>query len=251
MIKGLEKFKRHFSAYSDSYVLIGGVACAVAMEEVGLEFRATKDLDIVLYVETLDLNFMSAFWNFIREGGYENKQRSTGKNLFYRFDSPINDDFPAMLELFSRIPDSVHFEGSGHLTPIPANGSIMSLSAILLDDNYYYFTHSGKQDIGGISIVKASHLIPLKSRAWLDLMDAKQSGEIVDQKNIKKHKNDVMRLSRLLTPANRISIPEAISEDMKKFLDRISQEPIDLKTIGIREVSFEEVIQNLIEIYNL
>jgi hypothetical protein len=31
--------------------LIGGTACIVIMQEAGLDFRATKDLDIVLYVE--------------------------------------------------------------------------------------------------------------------------------------------------------------------------------------------------------
>jgi hypothetical protein len=39
--------------YGDQYVLIGGTAATLAMEEAGLEFRATKDLDIVLYIEAL------------------------------------------------------------------------------------------------------------------------------------------------------------------------------------------------------
>jgi len=82
MVRGIEQFKKHFSAYRDRYVLIGGTACTVVMEEVGLEFRATKDLDIVLIVEALDADFVSVFWNFISEGGYQNRQRSTGKDVF-------------------------------------------------------------------------------------------------------------------------------------------------------------------------
>lgn len=42
MVRGIEQFKKHFSIYKDKYVLIGGTACAVVMEEVGLEFRATN-----------------------------------------------------------------------------------------------------------------------------------------------------------------------------------------------------------------
>lgn len=54
MVKGLELFKNHFRSYADRYILIGGTACDLAMREAGLDFRATKDLDIVLCVEALD-----------------------------------------------------------------------------------------------------------------------------------------------------------------------------------------------------
>ncbi len=53
MVKGLELFKNHFQNYSDQYVLIGGTACTILMDRAGLEFRATRDLDMVLYVEAL------------------------------------------------------------------------------------------------------------------------------------------------------------------------------------------------------
>jgi len=43
-------------------VLIGGVATVIALEEAGLQARATKDLDLVLCLETLDQRFTVAFW---------------------------------------------------------------------------------------------------------------------------------------------------------------------------------------------
>ena len=88
MVKGLDRFKEHFAGYSDRYVLIGGTASSLSMEELGGEFRATKDLDLVLCVESLDREFAEAFWEFIRLGAYENRQKSTGKRLFYRFHGP-------------------------------------------------------------------------------------------------------------------------------------------------------------------
>ena len=48
MIKGIEMFKDFFKEYKDQYVLIGGAACDIIMEETESGFRATKDLDIVL-----------------------------------------------------------------------------------------------------------------------------------------------------------------------------------------------------------
>ena len=44
----------------------------------------------------------------------------------------------------------------------------------------------------------AAYLIPFKAKAWMDLTDRKAAGEHVDSKNIKKHKNDVFRLTELI-----------------------------------------------------
>jgi hypothetical protein len=81
MVKGLDRFKEHFAEYSDRYVLIGGTASSMSMEEVGVEFRGTKDLDLVLCVEAFDPQFAEVFWEFIRLGKYETRQKSTGKRL--------------------------------------------------------------------------------------------------------------------------------------------------------------------------
>ena len=85
MVKGLEKFKDTFRNFNDQYVIIGGTACDMAMEEVGLEFQATKDLDVVLQIEALKKSFVESFWQFINEGQYIIQQNSTGRNNYYRF----------------------------------------------------------------------------------------------------------------------------------------------------------------------
>jgi len=167
MVKGIDQFKAHFTGFADRYVLIGGAACYLAMEEAGLEFRATKDLDIVLSVETLDAEFVGAFWDFVKKGGYKNQQKSTGKRLFYRFYEPEDEVFPWMLELFSRIPDALILQDDVHLTPIPVDEGVSSLSAILLDEAYYDFIHDSKKVTGGFPVVPPECLVPLKAKAWL------------------------------------------------------------------------------------
>ena len=57
MVSGLEKFKEFFEDYGNNYVLIGGTACSIIFDEIGLDFRATKDLDIVLIIENLNDDF--------------------------------------------------------------------------------------------------------------------------------------------------------------------------------------------------
>ncbi|NOR25603.1 MAG: hypothetical protein GQ542_14695 [Desulforhopalus sp.] len=159
MVRGLEKFKDHFRGYEANYVLIGGTAGSLAMEEAGLQFRATVDLDIVLCVEALDPDFVRRFWEFVQAGNCQNRQKSTGERQFYRFYGPEDETFPEMLELFSRMPDALAYEGEGHLTPIPMGEEASSLSAILLDESYYEFLHAGKQDLDGLSVVGPEHII--------------------------------------------------------------------------------------------
>jgi hypothetical protein len=68
MIRGLDLFREHFADYRKAFVLIGGVACHEWLATQGLEFRATKDMDMVLIVEALDAAFVKRFWEFIEAG---------------------------------------------------------------------------------------------------------------------------------------------------------------------------------------
>jgi hypothetical protein len=106
------------------------------MSDVGLQFRATKDLDIVLCIESVDPEFAGAFWAFwafVKAGQYEIQETAGGKPRFYRFQKPADGNYPTMLELFSPVPEALSVAEGSYLTPIPINDEISSLSAILLD----------------------------------------------------------------------------------------------------------------------
>jgi len=252
MVKGLDRFKAHFEDFGDRYVLIGGTACSLAMEDAGLDFRVTVDLDIVLYVEAFDADFVTAFWEFIKAGGYKNRQKSTGEKRSYRFYDPEDGSYPFMLELFSRSPDVLTPHEGSHLTPIPVDEEMDSLSAIIMDDDYYRFVHEGKVEIDGLPVVGAEHLIPLKARAWLDLTKRRNEGETVKGSDIKKHKNDVPRLYQLLPADLRIDLPSSIRADMVEFIERMEGgESIDLKNLGFKSMTIEELLGNLRKIYRL
>ena len=45
-----------------------------------------------------------------------------------------------------------------HLTPIPTDEQMSSLSAILLEDAYYEFLHSGRRVLDGVPFVGLEHL---------------------------------------------------------------------------------------------
>ncbi|WP_409227177.1 hypothetical protein [Gudongella sp. SC589] len=194
MVHGLEKFKEYFGNHTSQYVFIGGTACDIIMDELGVPFRATKDLDMVLILEALDPSFGETFWQFIEDGGYEYREKGTGKNQFYRFTEPKDSSFPKMIELFSRLPNNFRHSFDWGLTPFHIDESIVSLSAILLNDEYYDLLVKGKQIVDGYSLIEIEIVILFKIKAWLDMKDRKQIGEDIDTKNIRKHKNDIFSL---------------------------------------------------------
>lgn len=73
MVKGLDTFQRYFTDYKEQYVLIGGAACDILFESNEVNFRATRDLDMVLIIEALTQEFGEKFWKFIVDGKYRNK----------------------------------------------------------------------------------------------------------------------------------------------------------------------------------
>lgn len=252
MVRGLDLFREAFRGFKAQYVLIGGTAATKTMEDAGLDFRATKDLDVVLVVEALTPAFAGAFWAFIQAGGYEIRQSSaTGKPCFYRFQKPADNRYPAMIELFARAPDALQPIESGNLTPIPVGEEMSSLSAILLDESYYAFIMEGRREGDGLVWVGEDRLIPLKAIAWLELRERKEKGEQIDSANVKKHVHDVLRLSQLLTAESSIPLSGRLLEDMRRFIDAAgADQSVQPKTIGIN-ASLENVLQRISTAYKL
>lgn len=251
MVKGLDTFRRHFAEDADRYVLIGGVAASVLMEEAGLEFRATKDLDIVLIVEVLDAGFGERLWEFIRAGGYETRQASDGTPRLYRFVKPTQPDYPYMLELFSRRPEGVELTGEATLTPIPVDEAISSLSAILMDDEAYSFLREGRVEIEGLSLAQPNRLIPLKAMAWLDLTARVAQGERIDARDVRKHLVDVFRLTQLLGGNVRVVLPAGMSARFKGFLAAAAGETLDLRNMEVGGGSQVQIIERLALVYGV
>lgn len=241
---GIDKFKEYFTDYKEEYVIIGGAACELLMQEVERPFRATKDIDIVLIVDSLTKEFALKFWEFIQDAGYENINKATGDKQFYRFSHPKSAEYPLMIELFSKKSEWMPSELETRYTPIFIDESVSSLSAILLNDEYYDFLKNSIINIDGLSVLKADCIIPFKVKAWIDLIQRKNSGQQVDGTNIKKHKNDVFRLSVLLTPNKNIVLPKAIKKDMSFFLEEMEKD-INLLQLDIKGINQTQVLEML------
>ena len=223
MVRGIEKFKEYFAGYEGNYIIIGGTACDILEENAGQQPRATKDIDIILIVEALTTDFVIRFWEFILAGQYETRQRGNGKHEYFRFLKPKTVNFPFQIEIFARKPDILEITENIRLTPIPIDEDLSSLSAILMNDDYYYFTleHSIIED--GIRLANIESLIVLKAKAFIDLSERKTTGETIDEKNIRKHKNDVFRLATMLTEMDSFTLSTDVQNDIENFCQNVFQ----------------------------
>ena len=219
MVKGIGLFRDWFKDFTDCYTLIGGGACDLWMGERGLEFRATGDLDIVLAFEGQRPDFVKHLWEFVKAGKYTGFQAGETPSNFYRFHKPRTVNFPAKLEICARRP--LDTPADLRVRRIPAGEDVSSLSAILLDPEYYDLVRSDGRFIEGVSTASGACLIPLKVKAWLNLSASRAGGRPVDQKDIDKHRNDVFRLLLSLAPADKLVLADTIRADLRAFIDHL------------------------------
>lgn len=231
MVDGMESFVREFRNYADCYTIIGGAACDILMTEADTEFRATRDIDMILIMEARYREFVKVFWEYILEGGYRFGWKNSEKVHFYRFTEP-KAGYPYMIELFSREPDYIDHVPAG-IVPLHIDDDTSSLSAILLNDDYYRFMLDGRKTVSGVSVLDAEHLIPFKMYAWLDLKDRKARGEHVNERDLKKHKYDVFRLLQIVERSMVIKTTGLIEENVRRFLQEVIKEEIPFRQLGL------------------
>lgn len=243
MVRGLDVFQEYFQDFTDQYVLIGGAACTISFEEQDMNFgRTTKDLDVVLIVEAQTKEFGDRFWQFIHDGGYRNRTKRSGEPQFFRFDKPTDPHFPKMIELFARTEWIL--DDSTIITPIHIDDSVSSLSAILLSEVYYQALLQGRKIVNGLSVLPPEWIIPFKAKAWLELRD--EAG--IDSADVKKHRNDIIRLASMLT-IEHCEMPDEMKKDMQTFIDEFNVTDEELKNLSIRGVKSSDIKAVLLSTY--
>ena len=249
-VYGLDRFSEYMRGLEDCYAIMGGTACDIILSSADLDFRATKDIDIILLIENRFAEVAAAVWKLVKDGGYDYGWKSSGDVHLYRFAKPRVAGFPNMVELFSKAPAFIAEPKELNIVPLPAGGEVSSLSAILLDDDYYAYMQSGRKTIDGITILDEAHLVPFKAKAFLDLSKRKADGERIDSSDIKKHKKDVFRLAQLFTPNTSSVLPESIRNDMLEFCKNVHAEGVPLKQMGV-PLTLEEGIELIHRVYGL
>ena len=189
--------------------------------------RATDDIDMILVVEKMTPEFGQRFWEFIDEGKYENLQRKREDKEpvteLFRFLEPKNR-FPVQIELLSKYPDVLGVPTGFHLTPIPVGEEIPSLSAILLDEEYYRHTIDSSIIEEGICIANPLSLLCLKVKAFLNLTEEKKINPNVRSADIKKHRDDVFKLLAMrIDPFTPVELSATMKDEVSVFINTMEE----------------------------
>ncbi|GHS90718.1 hypothetical protein FACS1894174_09530 [Bacteroidia bacterium] len=169
--------------------------------------------------------FGKRFWEFIILGEYKTRQRKYGdkspKAELFRFINP-KESFPVQIELLSKYPNVLGVPTGFHLTPIPIGEEISSLSAILLDEDYYNHTIEGSIIEDDIRIANPLSLLCLKVKAFLNLTEEKKTNSAVRSGDIKKHRDDVFKLLAMrIDPFTSIELSAEMKESINGFIGMI------------------------------
>lgn len=255
-VKGLDRFKEYFLDFKDNYVIIGGTACSVILRNADMQPRATKDIDMILVVERMTPDFGRRFWTFIHDGDYEmrERKRDEGKEPvpeLFRFYKPRNDGFPYQIELLSRQPEVLSVPEGFHLTPIPVGEDISSLSAILMNEEFYHFAleHSTMED--ELHVADTIGLICLKMKAYLNLSEQEPPAHSSD---IRKHMSDVFKLMASGNAAEPVALSANMKKDAMAFVEKMESlmpnQPLQ-NSIQRNESFIRQVLDEIRRIFDL
>ena len=221
---GFDHFCNHLNGLEQHYVIIGGGAASILMEDEGLEFRATKDVDLVVLGRSEELN--TRILAYVKAGEYKIKEATDSSPRYYRFREPNQKDCPVLIEIFARNELNLELSEGQYIIPIK-DDSAEKLSAILLDDEYFEIIQNNLiKSESGIPLINALANICLKARAHRELFDRKNNGDdSVDEKSIQKHLKDIWRIAAVVTGDEIITLTGQPLKDVSSAIAKLDQLP--------------------------
>lgn len=223
-MEGLEKFREAFAEFPDNYVVIGGTACDIAMTGTVVRPRATHDIDMIVIAENITETFGERLWQFVREAGYRPEKRkhiegeSTKYELYRFLDGKVG--YPEMIELLSRHPNVLGEPKGLVIEPLPLGDDTSSMSAIIMDDDFYHFAIEHSRLTDGIRHADPVALVALKAKAYLNLVADKQNGKHVNSKDIRKHRSDVLK-NLVIIEESLVEAPASIVGCINEFVNSL------------------------------
>ena len=251
MIQGIDKFKEYFIEYTDNYVIIGGLATALLMDNYGFLARATKDVDMMVISKDDDEEFLIKLLKFIEIAGYKTKQRTKNENKrnLFRFLDSDDKEYPEQIELFAVHDENSVIYTDSHIIPIETPEFYDYLSAILLDADYYSLLIKNTTNINGLHIATAEVLIPLKMHAHINLIGGEYHYD-------DKHLKDAIKLAALLDEDENIILVGRPKEDFERFIPLLGeldpQRVIDiLKSMSANSLNKDDILSILQKVYTI
>lgn len=215
MVRGYERFARHFADFADQFIIIGGTAVQLIRGDDAPHPRTTRDIDLLIVSEKMSHEFAAAFHAFLSAGGYRCYISREGHPRFYRFLAPRGGDYPEMIELLSSSP----FAGDSGFMPLQDVPSA-SMSAIVLDREYYECARANRVLENGMPCLSREALVVFKTAAYLNLLEEyRQTGDPLRLHDTKKHRRDVFTLVREAPPNVSMDVTASIRARLHDFIE--------------------------------
>ena len=221
---GLSHFQKYCKEFDEQYVVVGGFATIMLLdEELGEGHgKATFDIDLVLLTNN-SVELAQRIKQYITDGKYDIQVGEKEQYKYYRFNNPKEENFAKEIELFASNENKLELDDKQRILPIDPEEGLYSLSAIMLDPEYFEMIKNNVNKSGAAPCTNTQATIMLKMSAFYDLKKR-------EDKKKKKHRRDILKLSLLLTGEEEIKLVGRMKEDFDSFIQHLKEE-LDQKSI--------------------
>lgn len=160
---------------------------------------------------------------YITEGKYDIQVGEKDQYKYYRFNNPKIENFAKEIELFASNENELELDEGQRILPIDPEEGLYSLSAIMLDPEYFEMIKSNINKSGEAPCTNTQATIMLKMSAFYDLRSR-------EDRKWRKHRRDILKLSLLLTGEEEIKLTGRMKEDFNSFIQHLEEE-LDQKSI--------------------
>lgn len=221
---GLSHFQEYCKEFDEHYVVVGGFATVMLLdEELGEGHgKATFDIDLVLLTNN-SVELSQRIKQYITDGKYDIQVGEKDRYKYYRFNNPKEENFAKEIELFASNENKLELDDKQRILPIDPEEGLYSLSAIMLDPEYFEMIKSNINKSTEAPCTNTQATIMLKMSAFYDLKKREDN-------KWKKHRRDILKLSLLLTGEEEIKLIGRMKEDFDSFIQHLKEE-LDQKSI--------------------
>lgn len=245
--RGLSHFQQYCKDLEEMYVVVGGFATVMLLDE-GLgdgHGKATHDIDLVL-LTTCSIEMSQRIKQYVQEGKYEIQKGNKDQYHYYRFVKPEIEGFAKEIELFASNENDLKLDDSQRIIPIDPEEGLYSLSAIMLDPEYFEMIKNNITMSVVAPCTNTQATIMLKMSAFFDL-------KARNDNKWKKHRQDILKLSLLLTGEERLQMTGRMVEDFESFMTHLEKD-VDQKMIktilnGMVTVDKEHTLETLKKVF--
>lgn len=221
---GLGHFQEYCKEFDEQYVVVGGFATVMLLdEELGEGHgKATFDIDLVLLTNN-SVELAQKIKQYITDGKYDIQVGEKDQYKYYRFNNPKEENFAKEIEIFASNENELKLDDGQRILPIDPEEGLYSLSAIMLDPEYFEMIKNNVNKSTEAPCTNTQATIMLKMSAFYDLKKKEDN-------KWKKHRRDILKLSLLLTGEEEIKLIGRMKEDFDSFIQHLKEE-LDQKSI--------------------